>query len=218
MLFTDIQHAPKYDFCQPQRPAWAVVDYKGKVTPTEEVLREAIFESYYIPLEGGQQTVKLLTPLKLQMDYGKMTFKVVDWGIELNFSKLGELPREVARRFLKLLNAAENDQLTEQDQSYFLLISKYIDFQQFSIQRNVAVYAEGKLASNAEITVVIWSNGNREKLDRPVAQALSEVDLGERFSAMVKFGKDNKAVKIESVALLPQIGSDEDWKSWPTIN
>lgn len=218
MVFTDIQHAPKYEFRQPARPALEIADYKGKTAPTEDVCREAVFENYYIPIEGGEHTIRLLAPLKLRMNFEKMNFTVVDWGIELGFSQLGELPREIARRFLKLVSAAENEQLSEQDQAYFLQISKYIDSQQYSIQRTIAVYAEGVLTSNAQVTIVNWNTGHREKLDRKVSLALSEVNLGERFSALVKFGRDNKAVKIENVALLPEISGDEDWNSWPTKN
>lgn len=62
---------------------------------------------------------------------------------------------------------------------------------------------EGRLESNAQVTIVEWHDGNLETLDWKVARALSEVNIGERFSAFVKLGNENKPIAMERISLLP---------------
>src|ERR1035437_2315013 len=70
-----------------------------------------------IPLEGGQHCLRLLKPLTLKVNQN-LRCELQDWGIEVDYLEVAaNLPREVARRFLFLLSAAENEQLTEKDQA-----------------------------------------------------------------------------------------------------
>lgn len=124
------------------------------------------------------------------------------------------LPRAAVRKFLFLLDLAETENLTRLDKATWLRICDWVDFQQFSIDCAAPHYAEGMLCSRGKLTVVEWCNGCRETLDWHVAQALREVDPGERFSAFVKLGKDNKALAIERVSLLSPVKMD-GWESWP---
>jgi hypothetical protein len=170
-----------------------------------------------IPLEGGQHCLRLRKPLTLKVNRD-LRCEVQDWGIEVNYSEVPHVPREVARRFLFLLNAAENEQLKEKDQADLVRISEYIDFRQFTIDRSPPRYQEGILRSNKENVIVEWHDGTRESLRRNAGRALDEVDIGERFAAYVKLGKDDQTVAIERVSLLRPVSnlSGEDCPAWPT--
>lgn len=182
-----------------------------------ENLTEFQFAHTVIPLEGGQQCLRLLKPLQLQITPA-LEFEVRDWGIKMDCLKLPDLPREVARRFLFLLSAAENERLTEKDQADWVRISDYIDFRQFSVDRSPPRYQEGLLTSKKEKVIVEWHDGKREILPWKARRALADVDVGERFSAYVKLGKDDVTIGIERVTLLGLASelSKEDWSAWPT--
>lgn len=177
-----------------------------------------VFEQRILSLEGGRQLLRLKKPLELQIDPDTMRFTVTDWGIEMDYLDLPKLPREVARRFVRLLNAAENENLTGVDQADWLRISDYVDFQRFYIDRSAPRYMEGTLRSNANVVIVEWHDGSRETVDWHVARALSEVNPGERFSVFVKLGIGDKAMFMERVSLLGTPSAEEDWESWPKKN
>jgi len=159
------------------------------------------FEQTLIPIEGGRQCLRLLKRLNLRITES-LRFQVKDWGIEMDCSHLPELPREVARHFFKLLNASENDALTETDQANWIRILDYIDFRQFSIERSPPRYQEGVLQGKAERVIVEWTNGTREQLRACAASALSEINVGERFGAYIKLGQNDETIGIERVSLL----------------
>ncbi len=190
-------------------------EYAGKKAPNPAELADYRFEQMAFPLEGGRQFLRLRKPLTLVIDRETLRFTVKDWGIAMDCLHLAQLPREVVRRFLRLLSAAENEALTETDEADWLRISDYVDFQQFSIERSAPHYLEGTLRSVAGVVIVEWHDGSRETLDRDVARGLSEVNPGERFSAFVRLGKGNKALAIERVSLLSSPNEEEDWGSWP---
>ena len=194
------------------------VEFRGKVKAKEQpdFLSEFQFVQALIPLEGGQQSLRLLKPLKLKFS-PERRFTVIDWGIELDCLRLPDLPREVARRFLFLLSAAENEQLTEKDQADWVRISDYIDFRQFSVDRSPPRYQEGVLHSNQEKYIVVWPDGTQETLPQKAARALSDINVGERFAAHVKLGKNDKTIGVERVSLLGPASefSKKDWSAWP---
>jgi hypothetical protein len=187
---------------------------KAKDQPS--FLSEFQFTQTMIPLEGGQQSLRLLKPLRLKIN-PELRFTVSDWGIEMDCLQLPELPRELGRRFLFLLNAAENEQLTEQDQADWLRISDYIDFCQFSMDRSPPRYQEGVLHRNNVKCLVIWHDGTREALSEKASRALGDINVGERFAAHVKLGRNDETIAIERVSLLGRASefSKEDWSAWP---
>ena len=195
-----------------------VAEYHSKKAPIEAEYGFYIFEQKIIPLEGGRQLLRLRKPLLLKINPETLKFTVNDWGIEMDCLQLGNLPREVARQFLKFLHEAENENLSEVDQAYWLRISDYVDFQQFSIERSAPRYMEGIRQGKGDLVIVEWHDGTRETLDRSAAQALTEINPGERFSAFVKLGKNDKTISIERVSLLGPAESTENWESWPTKN
>lgn len=193
-------------------------EYAGKREPTPDALSSFTFEQKIIPLEGGNQTLRLRKPLELLIDPASLHFTVKDWGIEMDCLKLGELPRQVARKFMRLLNAAENERLTEHEQAEWLAISDYLDFQQFSIDRAAPRYMEGVLRTRGELVIVDWHDGSTDRLVRRTARALSDLNPGERFSAFVKLGRDDQPLAIERVSLLGEPEKEDDWGSWPEQN
>ena len=182
-------------------------------------LTEFEFAQRVIPLEGGQQCLRLLKSLHLNINEA-LEFEVQDWGIKMDCVKLMDLPREVARRFLFLLSAAENEQLTEKDQADWVRISDYIDFRQFSVDRSPPSYQEGVLQSNKGKCIVVWHDGTREALPQKAARALGDINDGERFAAHVKLGKNDETIGLERVSLLGPASefSKEEWSAWPKKN
>ncbi len=211
----DIPRSPSFEFNRPKTVEVCKAEYSGRRDPTENELSGFTFEQKVIPLEGGRQLLKLQKPLELRIDREALRFKVTDWGIEMDCLQLSKLPREIARRFLFLLAAADNERLSEQDQADWLRISDYVDFQQFTIERSAPRYMEGVLITKASVTIVEWHDGSRERLNTDAARALSEVNPRERFSAFVKLGKDDQSLAIERVSLLGASDAKEDWESWP---
>lgn len=163
--------------------------------------REFQFAPMVIPFEGGQQRLHLLKPLQLGITPDRRV-SVKDWGIEMDCARLPELPREVARRFLFLLTAAEQEALTVEEQADVVRIADYVDCRQWCVDRSPPRYQEGMLLSNKESCVVEWHDSSRETLDWKTARALDELNAGERFAAHVKLGKNDKTIRIERVSLL----------------
>ena len=198
-------------------PRYAYVGQPLKADKQPAHLTEFEFAQTVIPLEGGQQCLRLLKSLRLNINES-MEFEVQDWGIKMDCLKLPELPRELARRFMFLLSAAENEQLTEKDQADWVKISDYIDFRQFSVDRSPPRYQEGLLQTNKEKFIVVWHDGTRESLPPKAARALGDINAGERFSAHVKLGKNDETIGLDRVSLLGSTSEPamEDWSAWPT--
>jgi hypothetical protein len=214
-IFAEIDRAPGFDFNRPVPQAVAEVQYSGRQVPSEEGLRQFEFGQSLITIEGGNAQIRLRKPLMLQLEPATLRFSVKDWGIEMDCLQLPQLPREVVRKFLRLLSAAESEALTEAEQADFVRISDYIDFQEFSISRSAPRYMEGTLQRRGQTVTVQWHDGSREVIDWRVSRALSEIDPGEKFSAFVKLGKNDKTLAIERVSPLRSSAENEDWETWP---
>jgi hypothetical protein len=213
--FAETSRAPSFEFNRPVPQMVVEGEYRGKHTPSQECFQEFVFDQKIIPFEGGNRSLRLLKQLTLQLDPATLRFKVKDWGIELDCFNLQQLPRELARKCLFLLSAAENERLTEADQADLLRISDYVDYQEFSIDRSLPHYAEGILRNNATQVMVEWANGKKETLDWNVGRSLTEVNVGERFSAFVKLGKKNKTLLVERVSLSQSPAETDGWATWP---
>ncbi len=188
-------------------------EYSGKHQPVAEAFTTFVFEQRAFPLEGGRAALRLLKPLQLKVNIDSAKFTVGDWGIEMDIADLPKLPRAVTRLFIRLLHAADNEALTEEEQARWLKITDYVDFQQFTIDRSPPRYMEGRLRTQGEARMVEWHDGQTERLESGVARALSDVEPGERFGAFVKLGKNDRTIDIERVSLLPAVAPE--WESWP---
>lgn len=217
MIFTaEPAHIPRFEF-NPPVLVQAVADatYDGRQTPTRDAFEKFTFEQTAVPIEGGNLTLFLTKNLILKMDFHTMRYTVLDWGIEMDCASLPQLPREISRRFLQLFNSAENDSLSENDQAAWLQVLDYVDFKQFSIDRSAPRYMEGVLLHKDDFTYVEWHDGSKQKIQTRIANALSDVNLNEHFSAFVKLGKNDEILAIERVSLLTA-SQTENWESWPT--
>ncbi len=214
-IFAEIDRAPSFDFNRPVSQTVAEAEYSGRQAPSQDAFHQFAFDQAFLTLEGGQSQIRLRKPLMLQIDPTTLRFTVKDWGIEMDCSGLAQLPRELARKFLRLLSAAEVEGLTESEQADFVGICDYVDFREFSINRSAPRYMEGTLRSRGQTTSVEWHDGSQEVLDWSVARALSEVNLGERFSAFVRLGVEDKSLALERVSLLRGPSESEDWETWP---
>lgn len=214
-IFAEIDRAPGFEFTRPVPQLVAEAEYSGKEAPSAEALHQFEFEQKLITLEGGHSQIRLRKPLLLQIDPNTLKFAVKDWGIQMECVQLDKLPRELARKFLRLWSAADSENLTEAEQADFVRIADYVDFQEFSISRSTPHYMEGTLHHRGNTVLVEWHDGSREVLDWAVSRALNEVDPGERFSAFVKLGKENNSLAIERVSLLRSPADNEDWEMWP---
>lgn len=212
-IIAERQRAPEQVFNAEDTLSNVTAEYSGKKEPSPETFTYFAFEQSVFPLEGGRVALRLRKPLMLHVDTNTLRFTVCDWGIEMDITELPQLPRAVTRLFLRLLHAADNEALTEAEQARWLKITDYIDFKQFTIDRSPPRYMEGKLRTRGEVTVVEWHDGETERLGAQVARGLSDVDPGERFGAFVKLGKDDGAVDISRVTLLPEV--EPSWESWP---
>jgi hypothetical protein len=212
--FAEIDRAPSFEFNRAVPQTVINAEYSGRKAPTQEAFHQFTFDQSLIVLEGGQSHIRLRKPLVLEIDPATLQFTVKDWGIQLDCMHLPQLPRELSRKFLCLLSAADSERLTESEQADFIKISDYVDFQDFSITRSAPRYMEGTLLRRNNGVAVEWHDGSREVLNVDVSRALSEIDPGEKFSAFVKLGKNDKAMSIERVLLL-RSPENEDWETWP---
>lgn len=216
--FSEVDRSPAFEFNRSLPHALVQAEYLGRQAPSQEALHQFEFDQTFITLEGGQTQFRILKPLILQIDPKTLRFSVKDWGIEMDCLHLAQLPRELARKLLRMLDDAESERLSEAAQAELVRITDYIDFREFSISRSAPRYMEGTLQSRNQTVTVEWHDGTREVLDWLVGRALSEVDPGERFSAFVKLGKDDKTLSMERVSLLRAASENEDWETWPKKN
>ena len=199
----DIPSAPGFDFNLRLPTPKYEAEYRGDREPSEEAFLTFELEQLYVQLEGGKQNLRLLKPLKLKLDSETMKVQVQDWRVQIDYANLGQLPREIARQFMKLMSKAEGETLSASEQADWLRIVDHVDFQQFCVDRSAPRYMEGKLTNRGSTVVVEWHDGTRETLDRNASRALSEVDAGERFAAFVKVGTKNRTLAMERVSLVP---------------
>lgn len=156
------------------------------------------------PVDGGRLLLRTRAPLRLTLGEQPGWFEVDDWGIRLLCVKAHELPHHVVRKFLSLLARADDQSLSESEQRQWLSILDQVDYQQFSIDRAQPHYVEGRMISCAkgQSALVEWADDTTSTVPAKISQALAILEPGERFSAYVKWGKDNEILALETVALL----------------
>jgi len=182
-----------------------------KLATALEHWHEFIFDHNRLPLEGGRINLHLQSPIKLRLDTISFIFEVVDWGIKVDVSQVAELPALLARRFLELFSASENDALTTESRTAYIRISDYINFSQFSVDRAPARYIEGEVISSGKTEIIVeWHDGKRERLRDNIARPLSELIKGDRFSAWVKLNSENHVTNIERISLLPPLSEQHN--------
>lgn len=171
--------------------------------PIPDTPRKFMFRQQIIPLDGGRTLLRLHQPLTLLMNQRTMEFDVEGWNIHMRCAQVDEVPRQIARRFLTLFSKADAGAITPAERIEWLGILDRVDFTQFSVERAAPHYVEGTLQRKLP-AVVQWHDGAVEQIPPSLASAFFPLDPGDRFSAFVKLGKDNHALHIERVCLLPE--------------
>jgi hypothetical protein len=177
-----------------------------KLATALEHWHEFIFDHNRLPIEGGRICLHLRLPIKLRLDTTSFTFEAVDWGIKIDAAQVADLPAMLARRFLELFSASENDALTVESRAAYIRISDYINFSQFSVDRSPARYIEGEVITSGQTEIIVeWHDGEKERLRGNITRSLSELIKGDRFSAWVKLNSENHVTHIERISLLPPL-------------
>ena len=139
------------------------------------------------------------TRLKLQN-----TVVILDWGVKLPADKASPegIRNAVVRRYVMLEDKARRGVLTDEDRLFWKAMLADTDYGDFC-QRTAPVVADiGKLISKtSEAAEVRWSGGATETVAGDFARQLAIVEVGESFSARVKF-IDGRLTRLSNVVPL----------------
>lgn len=161
------------------------------------------FEKELLPLEGGHLLLRLRDRLTVELDPTTMHCGVSDWNVRLPVSQVAELPQQLARQFLLLFSKADAGQMSELESNVWLKVVDQVDYRRFCIDRAAPQYLEGTIQTKQPTFVIVrWHDDTSEKIEFPVASALSVLQKGDEFGAYVKLGLDNKAMSIERLTIL----------------
>ena len=166
---------------------------------------------------GGQHLI-LEQPPQIAVFPGLLEFELVGWNIRLPYDRKDQIGRELVRKFLNLYTKAARIDLNEQEEAEWAEISKRVNYRRFSLERTIPVYAEGILVERkVDHCRIEWHDGAKETLTGTLAEAMSILEPGERFTAFAKFGDGNALTEISNVAPAPAISDDGDrmWREWP---
>jgi len=165
---------------------------------------------------GDDTLLKLKDNLELKLLPTEGMVEVSGWGLKLRVEDLPNLSSYICRRFLQVLRKAETEELSEQDQACAVAIMDSVDFQQFTIDRALPRKVSGILIEYGTFAKVDWNSGGIQAIPHRFAQALSVVDVGESFSAFVRFGIDGEILSLNSVMPLGKRPLDDSsWNAWP---
>jgi hypothetical protein len=172
--------------------------------PSAGMRQTFAYHKTILQVEPGRLQLRLRTTPQITVDPSTMNCEVVGWGLRLPARDAEHLPKAMARRFLELFSKADSGRLDEQEQQYWLDVLDQVDFQTFCIDRAAPHYMEGVVVTQQpSFTLVEWHDGTREKLDQRTARPLGNLERDDEFGAWVKLGRDNKAMQMENVMLLP---------------
>lgn len=167
---------------------------------------------------GGQHLI-LDEPPQIAVFPGLLEFELVGWNIRLPYDRKAEIGRQLVRKFLDLYAKAARVALNEQEEAEWVEISKRVDYRRFSLDRTVPVYAEGTLLDgNGTSCRVKWHDGTIEKLTGALANAMSVLEPGERFTALARFGEGNALLEVRNVTPARAVTGDDGermWREWP---
>ncbi len=182
----------------PLAPTEFVADSK----PVQIAGPEFKYRRTVLPIEGGRVLLRFTQHPSIAVDSKTLQCEVRGWGIQMPANAVENLPKAMARRFLDLFSRVDRGTLSESDAENWLHIVDQVDVAAFNIDRAAPHYLEGTLIRLTPVTLVEWHDGDREKIERPVATALGCLVPGDQFGAFVKLGRDNEVRSIERVTLL----------------
>ncbi len=171
--------------------------------PAGELIQTFVLKRSLLQIEPGQLLLRLLEHPEIRVERDTLECEVLGWGVRIAAATAEEIPKAMARRFLELFSKADRGQLNLEEQADWVSILDRVDYQSFCIERARPLYSEGVVISRQPNLVrVEWHDGTKENLEGAVARPLMNLRKGDEFSAWVKLGRDNMAIRIENVMLL----------------
>jgi hypothetical protein len=172
-------------------------------------------------LACGGQHISLHNDLVAEAYLNAGVLRIRGWSIEFDLYGQADLDRALLRKFLDLFSKAEANRLCADEQEQWASIVNQVDYQRFCAERSPHIYLEGSLVSRTpDGWVVRWHDGTEQRIGCTAGRALELLDPGQRFGAMVKFGKDQTVQSIADISLVPESAatSEELWQSWPPVS
>jgi hypothetical protein len=147
-------------------------------------------------------------------------FEVVGWNLRLPYGKQSEIGRELMRKFMTLLAKAERMELNESEEAEWAEISTRVDYRRFCAERTPFHYVEAFFEDrDSKSCRVAWIGGIKERVFGALVNKFELLNPGDRFSSLVKLGKENKLLDITNIEILPPLAENDGeqmWQSWPT--
>ena len=175
------------------------------------------FKQHSISLDSTGQHLRLRQDTQLHLNLETQEFDVDGWGIRMNLSDVGNLPREMARQYLRLWSNSERGRLRGDERSLWGQIVERVDFQAFCNNRAPFTYTEGEVVGRTrEGTLVRWADEREEMQHGKRGRAFDMLNIGELFSASVKLDGSGKIREVENVTFLGSAEEllhevDDDW-------
>ena len=175
------------------------------------------FNQHSISLDSTGQHLRLRQDTQLHLNLETQEFDVDGWGIRMNLSDVGNLPREMARQYLRLWSNSERGRLRGDERSLWGQRVERVDVQAFCNNRAPFTYTEGEVVGRTrEGTLVRWADEREEMQHGKRGRAFDMLNIGELFSASVKLDGSGKIREVENVTFLGSAEEllhevDDDW-------
>jgi hypothetical protein len=161
----------------------------------------------YLPLGDGFSLPIHANP-PLVLDLARQEVEVEGWGVRTPITGCHDIPRQMSRLFLRLWNGSQAGTLKLEDQNTWDQIVDQVDYQAFCADHSLPRWVDGVLIHRDDTGVrVRWVDNKVDKLSGDCASALTLVDVGEAFRALVRYGRD-ACVRALSDAV--PLGNEED--------
>lgn len=185
--------------------------------PVEEDLRSFTLQQNYLALNRSMKPLRFLESTKLQSDLTLEKVKVLGWDIELKIEDkhtLTTIPREMARKFMRLWQEVEHGELSAQDKETWQHIVTHVDMDAFYLSVEQPRYLEGTLIGSPQQWYIQWPDEDRsQKIPKELSGEFSLMNRGEWFGAHLLLDAQGEIVDIKRVVPRPEPAADllEDW-------
>jgi hypothetical protein len=161
-----------------------------------------------IALDGGKVLLRLRDDPVIELDSSSSQCTIVGWSLTIPFDQIHDISRLMGRRFLQLFGRSKSGLLTKQEDSDWTTLLDHVDYQMFSIDRELPHYIEGTLLRKTPKVRVEWHDGQTTYIPASIGASLQILNEGDSFGAFVKWGRRG-IESIERVDLLPDLAADE---------
>lgn len=173
--------------------------------PPELTTRVTFDFGGYLPLGDGA-SIPIHGRPPLVLDVVRQEVEVEGWGVRTPIIDCSEIPRQMSRVFLRLWHGSHAGTLDREDQDTWDQIVDQVDYQAFCADRSLPRWVDGVLIHRDDTGVrVRWVDNKVDNLSGDRASALTLVDIGEVFKALVRYGRDgNVRTLSDAVPLGPE--------------